>query len=680
MAVYRFKNQRDKAAVYSAGGSGRAEGSGRARAPAARHSYGGKPAAASKTVPDKAARKKRVIKAYMVRKTVDKMKEKRDAAAQGDKASAQAMQQAADSFDHGAKDTAVFTAYGVYRTGKAARTLYRKARALYEGKATAAGRRMAYREMRRNTGGKANGYRAPDKAVRGKRMIKLYMARKLARKMQQKKAGAPQAEKASAQAVQQANDSFNRGVRRTAVGTAYAAYRVGKAARALYKARRDAAARTLYGGGHTVPGQAVYAPSGTAHPTNGLYGARPKAGTVRPQPAAQRVPTVRYRTAMQQASGKRSPLYRLRAQQAGIRKLKRQQAERLAQTAGRKVSAAAGKGILAAGRLALEKAAALLRAKLAPIAAAAALLLCMAMAPIGVFASAAGILFADENANTTTDPNVYSVQQAYTEAQMAWQAEVLRGESYHRVEYHGVNADNVEVLAVFAVKVTEQDKLDAMTMAEKQRQVLAGVYNDMNPYRKWIQVVDDVRILHVEISPLSADAAADKYRFKKDQRVLLHDLLDEYRPDLLALLSGFSGGGAAGYPGAPIEGDAYEALMDEAQKYVGWPYVYGGSSPSTSFDCSGFICWVYTQSGVYNLPRTTAQGIYGYCKPVSPSEAQPGDLVFFENTYNFHERITHIGIYVGNGKMLHAGNPIGYADITSSFWQSHFYGFGRLGN
>ena len=97
-----------------------------------------------------------------------------------------------------------------------------------------------------------------------------------------------------------------------------------------------------------------------------------------------------------------------------------------------------------------------------------------------------------------------------------------------------------------------------------------------------------------------------------------------------------------------------------------------------SFDCSGFICWVYTQSGVYNLPRTTAQGIYGYCKPVSPSEAQPGDLVFFENTYNFHERITHIGICVGNGKMLRAGNPIGYADITSSFWQSHFYGFGRL--
>ena len=158
---------------------------------------------------------------------------------------------------------------------------------------------------------------------------------------------------------------------------------------------------------------------------------------------------------------------------------------------------------------------------------------------------------------------------------------------------------------------------------------------------------------------------------------MLHELLDDYRPDLLALIAGI--GGAGGYPGEPIVGDAYKALMEEAQKYIGWPYVYGGSSPATSFDCSGYICWVYTQSGVYNLPRTTAQGIYGYCTPVSPSEAQPGDLVFFQGTYDFYETITHIGIYVGNNKMLHCGNPIGYADITSSYWQSHFYGFGRLG-
>lgn len=132
------------------------------------------------------------------------------------------------------------------------------------------------------------------------------------------------------------------------------------------------------------------------------------------------------------------------------------------------------------------------------------------------------------------------------------------------------------------------------------------------------------------------------------------------------------------YPGEPIGDGSYQSLMEEAQKYIGFPYVWGGSNPSTSFDCSGYVCWVYTQSGVYNLPRTTATGIYNQCALVPKTEAMPGDLVFFQGTYAGAGAASHIGIYVGNGKMLHAGNPIGYADINTAYWKKHFLAFGRL--
>ena len=138
-----------------------------------------------------------------------------------------------------------------------------------------------------------------------------------------------------------------------------------------------------------------------------------------------------------------------------------------------------------------------------------------------------------------------------------------------------------------------------------------------------------------------------------------------------------------GLPGNAIPPDAYDdasvqALMEEAAKYLGFPYVWGGSSPSTSFDCSGFVCWVFTNSGVYNLPRTTAQGIYDQCTPVSASDAKAGDIIFFTGTYNSAGAVSHVGIYCGNGTMIHCGDPISYASINSSYWQSHFYSFGRL--
>lgn len=131
-------------------------------------------------------------------------------------------------------------------------------------------------------------------------------------------------------------------------------------------------------------------------------------------------------------------------------------------------------------------------------------------------------------------------------------------------------------------------------------------------------------------------------------------------------------------PGEALSDPAFAALIAEAEKYLGWPYVWGGSSPSTSFDCSGFVCWVYTASGVYNLPRTTANGIFNQCAYVSPADARPGDLIFFTRTYDCDGPVSHVGIYVGDGMMIHAGNPIKYASINTSYWQEHFYAFGRL--
>ena len=108
------------------------------------------------------------------------------------------------------------------------------------------------------------------------------------------------------------------------------------------------------------------------------------------------------------------------------------------------------------------------------------------------------------------------------------------------------------------------------------------------------------------------------------------------------------------------------------------PYVWGGSSPSTSFDCSGFVCWVINNCGNgWNVGRTTAEGLRGKCSYVSPANAKPGDLIFFEKTYNT-TGASHVGIYVGDGMMIHCGDPISYTSINSTYWQSHFLGFGRI--
>ena len=131
-------------------------------------------------------------------------------------------------------------------------------------------------------------------------------------------------------------------------------------------------------------------------------------------------------------------------------------------------------------------------------------------------------------------------------------------------------------------------------------------------------------------------------------------------------------------PTEALSDERFARMLREAERYLGYPYVWGGSSPSTSFDCSGFVCWVINHCGNgWSVPRTTADGLRSYCSYVSPEEARPGDLVFFQNTYNA-PGATHVGIYVGEGMMIHCGEPIQYTSIESTYWRAHFLAFGRI--
>ena len=113
-------------------------------------------------------------------------------------------------------------------------------------------------------------------------------------------------------------------------------------------------------------------------------------------------------------------------------------------------------------------------------------------------------------------------------------------------------------------------------------------------------------------------------------------------------------------------------------KYLNYPYVWGGSSPETSFDCSGFVSWCLNASGYADVGRQTAQGLSNISSRVSAEDAQPGDLIFFTGTYKSSGPVSHVGIYLGNGQMIHAGDPIKISNINTSYWQSHFYSYGRI--
>lgn len=193
--------------------------------------------------------------------------------------------------------------------------------------------------------------------------------------------------------------------------------------------------------------------------------------------------------------------------------------------------------------------------------------------------------------------------------------------------------------------------------------------------------VDDLKSYFEDDTTVNHDDVMDRLEFDDEQRnwaAFMFNTMKQSQEDGSSDLPIISGGASNGVPPEAYNDETFVRLINEAEKYLGYPYVFGGSSPSTSFDCSGFVCWVYTHSGVYNLPRTTAQGIYNQCTRVSASEAKPGDLIFFKGTYNAGETVTHVGIYVGNNRMLHCGNPIQYTSTDTNYWRNHFYAYGRL--
>lgn len=194
----------------------------------------------------------------------------------------------------------------------------------------------------------------------------------------------------------------------------------------------------------------------------------------------------------------------------------------------------------------------------------------------------------------------------------------------------------------------------------------------------------DYYILHVTLTNKNIEALAGELLTPEQKEMF--DIYMETKgnkPDI------FGDDYATGTPGSgeytdyeippeALSDERFAAMIAEAEKYLGYPYVWGGSSPSTSFDCSGFVCWVINQSGVGSVGRTTAQGIFNHTTPIAPSEAKPGDIIFFTGTYNSGSAVSHVGIYAGNGMMIHCGNPISYASVNTPYWQSHFYAYGRL--
>lgn len=192
----------------------------------------------------------------------------------------------------------------------------------------------------------------------------------------------------------------------------------------------------------------------------------------------------------------------------------------------------------------------------------------------------------------------------------------------------------------------------------------------------------EYKILVVNLTNTSIKTIAESV-FNDEELELFYMYLESKgnNPDLFEdIYSEFDKGQYDDYDIPPhhLTDSDFSALITEAEKYLGYPYVWGGSNPSTSFDCSGFVSWVLRESGVYNIQRTTAQGLFNQTIPVAPSEAKPGDIIYFTGTYDSVGAVSHVGIYVGDGMMIHCGNPIGYANVSSGYWQEHFYAFGRL--
>lgn len=207
-------------------------------------------------------------------------------------------------------------------------------------------------------------------------------------------------------------------------------------------------------------------------------------------------------------------------------------------------------------------------------------------------------------------------------------------------------------------------------------------------YTYQVTVQHEYKILNVTLLNRGVDYVARNSGLTDDQ-LQRYEVTLECRGNRDDLFAGIAfatpdGAGSSGeyqdydIPGEALTDEKFRKMITEAEKYLGYPYVWGGSSPSTSFDCSGFVSWVINHCGNgWNVGRQTANGLMGKCDIIPKSEAKPGDLIFFQKTYNT-SGASHVGIYVGNGMMIHCGNPISYASIETNYWRQHYYCMGRI--
>ena len=261
------------------------------------------------------------------------------------------------------------------------------------------------------------------------------------------------------------------------------------------------------------------------------------------------------------------------------------------------------------------------------------------------------------------------------------------------VEFENYTRSQVQARLQSIFEAQYELKLEEKVEIRTRKETRVGYrYNPItgtgHTYTYQVTVQYEYKILNVTLLNRGVDYVARNSGLTDDQLQRYEVTLDcrGNRDDLFAGIAFATpdGAGSSGeyqdydIPGEALTDEKFRKMINEAEKYLGYPYVWGGSSPSTSFDCSGFVSWVINHCGNgWNVGRQTANGLMGKCDIIPKSEAKPGDLIFFQKTYNT-SGASHVGIYVGNGMMIHCGNPISYASIETSYWRQHYYCMGRI--
>ena len=261
------------------------------------------------------------------------------------------------------------------------------------------------------------------------------------------------------------------------------------------------------------------------------------------------------------------------------------------------------------------------------------------------------------------------------------------------VEFENYTRSQVQARLQSIFEAQYELKLEEKVEIRTRKETRVGYrYNPItgtgHTYTYQVTVQYEYKILNVSLLNRGVDYVARNSGLTDDQ-LQRYEVTLECRGNRDDLFAGIAfatpdGAGSSGeyqdydIPGEALTDEKFRKMITEAEKYLGYPYVWGGSSPSTSFDCSGFVSWVINHCGNgWNVGRQTANGLMGKCDIIPKSEAKPGDLIFFQKTYNT-SGASHVGIYVGNGMMIHCGNPISYASIETNYWRQHYYCMGRI--